>query len=172
MSIVSAAAATCISLTCCTSSSACTTDTATAVAVSGDYAYVADGAAGLVVVNISDPTNPVRVGGNTGFPAVGLVIGTDRVCVAAGQDGLVIVHLFEGMVETPSVQLEVGVLETDGTFRLRITGAAGLIGRVQRASQLGDWTDWQSVTLEATPVELADTDPNSSEARFYRFISP
>jgi hypothetical protein len=33
------------------------------VAVSGNYAYVADGNAGLQVIDVSNPANPQRVGG-------------------------------------------------------------------------------------------------------------
>ena len=33
------------------------------VAVSGNYAYVADGVAGLQVIDVSNPANPQRVGG-------------------------------------------------------------------------------------------------------------
>jgi hypothetical protein len=40
-----------------------TEGSAQAVAVAGDYAYVADGAAGLQVIDIRDPANPRRVGG-------------------------------------------------------------------------------------------------------------
>ena len=42
------------------------------VVVSGDYAYVADSSAGLRVVDITDPTNPVEVGS---FDPIGSTIG-------------------------------------------------------------------------------------------------
>ena len=39
-----------------------TTGYANNVAISGNYAYIADGSEGLVIVNIEDPSNPTFVG--------------------------------------------------------------------------------------------------------------
>ena len=54
------------------------------VKVVGNYAYVADGAAGLHVIDVSNPTNCVRVGGyDTMGPARG-VSGTARGVAVSG----------------------------------------------------------------------------------------
>lgn len=45
-----------------------------AVAVSGQYAYVADDVAGLQVINITNPATPLRVGGLTGVGAAKAVV--------------------------------------------------------------------------------------------------
>ena len=66
-----------------------TADSAQAVVVAGDYAYVADGAAGLAVVAIGDPTAPqlveqIALPG----PAYGLAVSGDLLLVAAQEAGL------------------------------------------------------------------------------------
>jgi hypothetical protein len=56
---------------------------ADAVAVSGDYAYVADKRYGLQVVDISDPANPVIIGAvDTLGSAFGVAVAGDYDCVA------------------------------------------------------------------------------------------
>jgi hypothetical protein len=64
------------------------------VAVSGNYAYVADDAAGLQVIDVSNPANPRRVGGNGLFTAFDAVVAGNKVFVADLADGLIIFDLF------------------------------------------------------------------------------
>lgn len=62
--------------------------------VSGRYAYLADGQAGLQVIDVSDPAQPVRVGGcNTGGRAMDVEIAGDRAYVADFYAGLRIVDI-------------------------------------------------------------------------------
>ncbi|MDP6534236.1 MAG: hypothetical protein QF822_03320, partial [Candidatus Poseidoniia archaeon] len=66
---------------------------AQSVAVSGGYAYVADGN-GLVVLDVSDPTNPTRAGGyDTSGSAFGVAVAGDYAYVADGNGGLVVAGL-------------------------------------------------------------------------------
>src|SRR5207247_5615033 len=62
-----------------------TTGSAVGVALSSHYAYVADGAAGLQVIDITNPANPQRVGGydTTGF-AQGVAVFGNYAYVADG----------------------------------------------------------------------------------------
>jgi hypothetical protein len=62
-----------------------TSGRANGVAVSGNYAYVADYDAGLQVIDVSNPTNCVRVGGydTSGF-AVGVAVSGNYAYVADG----------------------------------------------------------------------------------------
>ena len=83
-----------------------------------------------------------------------------------------ILHPFAEEVKSPVVRMEVALSQADGALHFRLLGGAGLIGRVQRASLLGQWQDWRSVTLTSTPLELAEPLPTNLEARYYRFISP
>ena len=64
------------------------------VAVSGGDAYIADGNNGLVVVDVSDPTDPVRVGGyyDSNY-AQGVAVSGDYAYVADGTGGLVVVDV-------------------------------------------------------------------------------
>ncbi len=84
---------------------------ANGVAVNGNYAYVAAGAAGLQIVNVTDRTNPAVVGsvalsGNAdGVAAVGNI-----VFVAAGTGGLYTVD-----VSNPLAPVIRGALSTSGT---------------------------------------------------------
>ena len=141
---------------------------ATGVAVSGTFAYVADHDAGLQVIDISNPANPQRVGGNSAFgDARDLVVAGTNVFVAAGQAGLVILDLFR-----PSVRLEPVSPQQPGGFRFLACGDAGLSVRVQRSANLRDWEDWQALTLGATPSELSDLDASTNSHRFYRAVTP
>ena len=69
-----------------------TSGTARGVAVSGGYAYVADGNGGLVVVDVSDPANPTYAGGyDTSGYAYGVAVAGGYAYVADYNGGLVVV---------------------------------------------------------------------------------
>ena len=58
------------------------------VAVSGNYAYVADGEAGLQVIDVRNPTNCVRVGGyDTSGYAKGVAVSGNYAYVAGATQG-------------------------------------------------------------------------------------
>jgi hypothetical protein len=64
---------------------------ANGVAVSGDYAYVANSTSWLQVVDISDPANPVIAGAVvTPGSTKGVTVSGDYVYVASNRSGLVI----------------------------------------------------------------------------------
>ena len=95
-----------------------TTGAAYSVAVSGAHAFVADGnwpsragsiGEGLLVLDISDPANPVRVGA-TGGNAQSVAISGTHAYVVGGLPGLQVIDigdpanpLLAGSVETPGV---------------------------------------------------------------------
>jgi hypothetical protein len=62
------------------------------VAVSGTYAYLAEGG-GLEVIDVSDPANPRRIGGNGAMYPYDVAVAGRQVFVAAGLDGLVILEM-------------------------------------------------------------------------------
>ena len=63
------------------------------VAVSGDYAYVADYEAGLYIIDITDPFNPVEVGHfDIPYYAYGVAVQGD-LCYVAGHEGLTILNV-------------------------------------------------------------------------------
>jgi hypothetical protein len=133
------------------------------VSVSGGFAYLADFDGGLHVIDISDPANPKRVGGNSSCSANGVTIHGDKVFVAAGSGGLIILKKYTDLRFGPAIVAD------DGRLRLRLSGASGQCVRVQRSTNLKDWEDWQTVTLEGTTCELSD-DPSTASQRFYRAI--
>jgi hypothetical protein len=86
-------------------------DEAYAVAVVGDYAYVADCDSGLRVVSIADPAHPVEVGhANTPGRTYGLAVSGQYVYVAAETAGLRVIS-----VADPAHPVEVGHLDVSAS---------------------------------------------------------
>ena len=72
-----------------------TDGTARGVAISGNYAYVADNNAGLAVIDISDPTNPgAPVYMNTNGYAYGASIKGNYAYISDGLSGLAVIPIF------------------------------------------------------------------------------
>lgn len=64
------------------------------IVVVGNYAYVADGANGLVILNIADPKNPVLAGSfDTAGTANDVAVSNGYAYVADGSDGLVVINV-------------------------------------------------------------------------------
>ena len=75
-----------------------------------DYAYIAAGAAGLQVVDVSDRDNPVIVGSlDTAGTAIDIKVRSNYVYIADAENGLVVIN-----VETPTAPVEVAVIDTAG----------------------------------------------------------
>jgi len=67
---------------------------AQAVAVQGDYAYVAAEFGGLIIIDIHDPADPQRVGGyDTGGYAHGLAVAGNYAYVADGTNGVQLIDI-------------------------------------------------------------------------------
>jgi parallel beta-helix repeat protein len=90
-----------------------TSGSAENIVVSGNYAYVADGADGLVILNIANPENPVMVGAYD-HPEVGIAndiaVSNGYAYVADGANGLVIIN-----VTNPAAPTLAGWTNTVGT---------------------------------------------------------
>lgn len=65
------------------------------IAVSGDYLFVGTTEAGLVVMDVTDPTAPTRIvdTGNVGFTPRRLRLSGPYIYAAAGGDGFRIIQL-------------------------------------------------------------------------------
>jgi len=133
------------------------------VSVSGGFAYLADEVGGLHVIDISNPANPMRVGGNSAFSAYDVKVHGDRVFVAGGTDGLIILNKYTDLRIGPAIVLD------DGRLQLQLRGVSGQRVRVQRSINLKDWADWQTVTLGETGCQLTDTIVANSQC-FYRAV--
>jgi len=89
------------------------------VFVSGNYAYVANGSAGLRVIDISDPSSPFEVGYcNTPRCALGVFVSGNYAYVAASVDwnnnGYDEGRLYIIDVSNPSSPSEIGYYDTPG----------------------------------------------------------
>jgi len=77
-----------------------TPDYAYDVAVAGSYAYVADGVAGLRVIDVSDPANPQERGYcHTADYALGVAVAGNYAYVADEAAGLQIIQFYGGGVQ-------------------------------------------------------------------------
>jgi hypothetical protein len=104
---------------------------ATALFVSGDYAYVADGASGLQIVDVTDKSRPTIVGTlDTPGTAQDVFVSGDYAYVADGTEGLRIIDI--AVKNNPQAA---GAYDTDGTaqavfvagnFAYIADGASGL----------------------------------------------
>jgi len=90
-------------------------------AVDGDYCYLANGEAGLVVLDVSDPTDPRQVGGHdTDDLALDVFVDGDYAYVVDGENGLVIMD-----ISNPTLPQQVGHYDTNDIAR-RIVVRDGL----------------------------------------------
>ena len=79
------------------------------VEVSGDYSYIADRENGLVVIDISDPENPYKVGGCDTNDAIQVAVNNGYAYIADGNHGLVVVNISD-----PENPHYAGGYDTDG----------------------------------------------------------
>jgi len=96
-----------------------TTDFAAAVAVSGNYAFVADYSGGLRVIDISNPTNPTAVTALASIAlAIDVKIAGNYAYVVDEEAGLRIVD-----ISNPAAPALVGTFQTSGfAYRVAIAG--------------------------------------------------
>ena len=86
---------------------------ALSVAAQGDRAHVAAGEGGLIVVDISNPANPVRLGGYyTGGYSYGVAVVGRYAYMADGSAGLRVIDIAD-----PANPVQVGVYDTAGEAR-------------------------------------------------------
>jgi hypothetical protein len=69
-----------------------------------------------------------------------------------------------------SVVPNVPSLTLDAPLRLITHSPAPATVRVQRSTNLVDWEDWQTVSRDAGPSELEDTEAGTTQYRFYRGV--
>jgi hypothetical protein len=142
-----------------------TKGSAQGVVVWGHHAYVASDYAGVEVIDLRDPTTPRRVGGNSAFDALAVMVDADRVFVATGSQGLVILPTL-----APPLSLGGPWLGPGGEVHVVISGPAGAVTRLQRSSDLRAWEDWRTLTLGEEPVEVEDSEAEANDRRFYRAV--
>ncbi len=106
-------------------------DSGQGVAVSGDYAYVADGSYGLIIVDISDKEKPTKAGEYDTGGAYGIAVSGNYAYVAVWNNGLVVVDIsnktnphFAGSYDTAGYAQGVAV---GGDYAYVADGSSGLV---------------------------------------------
>ena len=131
------------------------------VAVSGNYAFVADWDAGLQVIDVRNPTNCVRVGGyDTSGEARAVAVVAGRIYVADGPTGLLVLPTL------PNVQ-----------FTVRVDATPGVPFTLEAATNLTapiPWTPLLTTNVPALPFDFVDFDVKLSEKphKYYRVRQP
>ena len=133
--------------------------------MSGHYAYVAVGGAGLEVIDVSDPANPRRVGSyDTPGGAVDVAVSGDYAYVADKNWGLQILRI------EPVPRL-------DGPFGLTAEGFEAWLDapvagtyRVEASGDLRTWETLVTLTNVSGRVRVVDPAATSAAQRFYRAV--
>ena len=138
---------------------------AESITVNGSTAYVADGAAGLRVLDVNDPVAVTELGAFDTIDAQSVTIDGTTAYVADGAAGVRVLD-----VSDPAAITELGAFDTtdaqsvtlDGTTVYVSDGAGGVrvldVSDPVAVTELGvfDTTDAQSVTLDGTTAYVAD----------------
>ena len=132
------------------------------VAVSGNYAYVADGSPGLQVIDVSNPANPQRVGGyDTSGTARSVAVSGNYAYVAAGTRGL--------MILGPRPRIT-SITRAAGTATVYYTNTIpGTNYTLEYRTNLTTGT-WQPVGTQSAPgYSASQADPSAGPVqRYYR----
>ena len=122
---------------------------ARAVAISGTVAYVADGASGLMILNVTNPASPTLLGSyNTPGSAWSVAVSGTRAYVADGATGLVILN-----VTNPASPTLLGSYNTPGDAR-----AVALSGTVAYVADGASGLEILNVSSPASPTLLGSYD--------------
>jgi hypothetical protein len=119
------------------------------IAVSGNYAYVANAGRGLRIIDISNPNVIQEVGSFvTNHPARGVYVEGSYAYVAAREDGLVIFN-----ISTPSSPYLVGSFDTGGSAeKIRVIG---------NYAYVADWDDGLviiDISIRSSPALIGSID--------------
>ncbi|MBE7500178.1 MAG: hypothetical protein HS113_07690 [Verrucomicrobiales bacterium] len=116
------------------------------VKVVGDLACVADTTAGLQIINVANPRNPVRVGSHsTGGRASGVDVVENRAYMAIGSPGLQIID-----VSDPAQPSRLGTFNTGGTaLKVQVVGSRAYVAADTARLQIID------VRTPAQPARLS-----------------
>jgi len=131
------------------------------VKMAGNYAYVALVGGGLAVVDVSNPTTCVRVGGHaTGGYALGVAVVENRVYLAQADHGLLVL---------PTL--------TNVHFTVRVDATPGETFTLEAATNLREpiaWTPLLTTNVPSMPFDYVDFDVRLSEKpqKFYRVRQP
>ena len=89
----------------------------------------------------------------------------------ASRRPMMLSFLYPVTEETNELVPRLEIIRQNGT-RLRIVGPAGVSGRLQRSTDLREWSDLQSISFGSEPVEISDAQTATATQQFYRVITP
>jgi predicted alpha/beta superfamily hydrolase len=89
----------------------------------------------------------------------------------ASRRPMMLSFLYPVTEETNELVPRLEIVTQNGT-RLRVAGPAGLAGRLQRSTDLREWSDWQSISFGSEPEEISDPQTATAAQQFYRVIAP
>ena len=114
-----------------------TPDSAIAVDVSGNYAYVADGSDGLRVISVSNPANPLEVANvATGCVCQDVQVVGNFVYLASGKSGLVIVDITDP--QNPVLRSSLPVPEDGYAYGVAVYGDYAYIAAGDKGLRVND----------------------------------
>jgi hypothetical protein len=131
------------------------------VTADGDIAYVSAGT--VHVIDVSDPRNPRRLGGNSATAASAVALQGEFLFASSRWNGLAVLDRYR-----PLVELHAAAPDGAGRFKLTVSGPQGAAITIQRSTDLTGWEDWLTVTAGAAPSEVEDPDTSSHPERYYR----
>ncbi|MEJ2722631.1 MAG: hypothetical protein P8181_16055, partial [bacterium] len=144
-----------------------TGERASDLAISGDYVFVANGGAGLAVIDVTTPTQPRLVGGLPldGF-AAGICLVGARAVVAAGLAGLYTVD-----VSVPLSPVLVGHLNTTGYSSLvYVSGETAYVAEFTAGIQIVDIGDPANPRLKGS-LNTATNATGVTANRFFLYAT-
>jgi hypothetical protein len=117
------------------------------VAISGDYAYVADGSSGLQVIDITNPASPTLAGSyDTPGYARGVAVSGDYAYVADDLSGLQVID-----ITNPAIPTLAGSCDTPGyALGVAISGDYAYVADFTSGLQVIDISDPTTPTLEGS----------------------
>ena len=127
------------------------------------------GDSGLDVIDVSNPANPQRVGGNTRVGSAFSVALSGGKVFTVGERGLVILHSFTPL-SGPALWFAAPRLEPN-TFRLSVHGLPGLPVQIERSVDLLHWQSWTNGLLGSSPLEFLDPSAGVNPCQFYRALA-
>jgi hypothetical protein len=138
------------------------------LAVQNEYVYLTD-LSGLHVLDVSRPASPRRIGGNTAWHRGELAISGDKLFLAGGPDGLVILNAYTALTHW-ILSLENPTRPESGQFTFSVQGLPGLPVRIERSPDLAHWESVTNLVLESKPLELLDHGAGSKTQGYYRAV--
>jgi len=142
---------------------------ASGVAVSGSYAYVADGSGGLRVIDVSDPVNPNEVGFfDTGDEALGVAISGSYAYVADDYCGLYILDCSRAPVMLQA--FDASWMEGEVHITWEVSDETNVLSYNIYRARRGEAREFPALSIPATGLgryEVTDSDALPGESYIY-----